>query len=209
MSDIHSYFTNKKRLQQALTLAHHGKSAPYERLEFLGDRVVGLVIADLLEEIFPRETEGALAKRFVTLVRMETLADVARQLNLSEHLITQETELRHNDSILADVMEAVLGALYLEAGLETVKSFMRPLWLPLIKAEHVVPQDPKTELQEWCQKKYHCLPVYQFIERRGPDHQPIFTVEARAGKMTVKAEGSSKKQAEQKAAALILQEVKK
>ena len=114
---LNSLFKDKELLKKALSLSHHGKSAPYERLEFLGDRVLGLIVADMLYHTFPTEKEGELARRFTGLVREETLAHIAEQLKLGNLLITNENELRTNQSILADVCEAILGALYIDSGL--------------------------------------------------------------------------------------------
>lgn len=191
-------------LAKALQLPFKGKRAGYERLEFLGDRVVGLVVAEFLYDTFPDEQEGALAKRFVALTREETLANIARELDLPAQLKTNENELRHNDSVLSDVCEAVIAALYLDKGLNAVKKFMKPLWMPLIESEIEIPQDAKSELQEWSQKKYKVLPVYELKGRTGPDHLPSFTVEVRVGKLTMLGTGSSKKLAEQNAAETFL-----
>ena len=199
---------NQSLLNKALTLSCHGKKATYERLEFLGDRVVGLVVAELLYETFPAEAEGSMAKRFVALTREEALARIAEQIGLPEMLITTEDELRQNASVLSDVCEAVIAALYLDKGLEAVKAFMTPLWMPLIQSETQVPQDAKSTLQEWSQKKYKELPVYQLVNRTGPDHQPVFTVQVQIHKKTVLGQGNSKKTAEQNAAEQFLKEIK-
>ncbi|MBQ7412808.1 MAG: ribonuclease III [Alphaproteobacteria bacterium] len=199
---------NKSLLNQALTLSGHGKKAAYERLEFLGDRVVGLVVAELLYKTFPTEAEGPMAKRFVALTREEALAEIADQIGLPDKLITNEDELRHNASVLSDVCEAVVAALYLDKGLKAVKEFMIPLWMPLIQSETQIPQDAKSALQEWSQKKYKELPVYQLVDRNGPDHQPTFTVQVQIRNKKVIGQGNSKKTAEQNAAEEFLKEIK-
>ncbi len=208
MTDIQNLFQNKQLLNQALQLSRNGKRAGYERLEFLGDRVIGLVVSEMLYRIFPKEQEGALAKRFVALVREETLADVARQIGLDVLMNTNEDELRHNNSVLSDLCESVMAALYLDKGLDIVKEFMEPIWMPLIRADIKIPQDSKSTLQEWAQKKHKQLPVYQLLERSGPDHQPVFTVSVTVGKKTVVGTGNNKKLAEQAAAETFLKEYK-
>ena len=140
-----SYSFNQPQLfSKALTLARGNKSAQYERLEFLGDRVLGLIVSDMLLKHYPREKEGDIAKRFTALVREETLALVARQIGLPEQLITKEDELRSNDSILSDVMEAVLGAIFLDAGFEAARTFAEPLFMPLLIQDIKPPIDSKT-----------------------------------------------------------------
>lgn len=193
MQKLAELFHNKKLLDQALQLAHKGRPAGYERLEFLGDRVVGIVVAEMLYDAFPNEKEGDLAKRFVALVREETLAEVAAQIGLPALLKTSENELRHNTSVLSDVCESVLGALYLDAGLDAVKQFMRPIWTPLLLSKRRAPQDPKSAVQEWTQKHFKELPVYTLTNQTGPDHHPVFTVTLSAGPHTVTGRGNSKK----------------
>ncbi len=205
MQKLAELFHNKKLLDQALQLAHKGRPAGYERLEFLGDRVVGIVVAEMLYDTFPNEKEGDLAKRFVALVREETLAEVAIQIGLPALLKTSENELRHNTSVLSDVCESVLGALYLDAGLDAVKQFMRPIWTPLLLSKRRAPQDPKSTVQEWTQKHFKELPIYTLIDQTGPDHHPVFTVTLSAGPHTVTGRGHSKKEAEQQAAQVFME----
>lgn len=209
MRSITDLIQNKKLLQKALQIPARGKKAGYERLEFLGDRVVGLVVAEMLYTLFPTENEGEMAKRFVALTCEEALADIARKLNLSEFLKTNETELCTNNSILSDVVEALMAALYLDQGLDAVKAFMKPLWFALIKEEKQVPQDPKSALQEWAQQKYKELPTYIVVDQVGADHAPHFTVEVNVAKYVAKGEGTSKKQAEKQAALNLLKKVVK
>ncbi len=208
MKDIQTLFKNKSLLRQALTLAHHGKTASYERLEFLGDRVLGLVVAEMLYTQHPDEKEGILARRFTELVREETLADVAHTLQLPRLLITNETELRQNQSILADVCEALLGALYLDQGLDTVKAFILSIWLPLMRQNKQAPKDPKSTLQEFAQKKGHTLPIYTILQKTGPDHAPSFQIEVSIPHIgSAIGQGDSKKTAEQQAAQILLEKL--
>ena len=208
MTDIANLFKNKSLLRQALTLAHHGKTASYERLEFLGDRVLGLVVADMLYTHHPDENEGALARRFTELVREETLAEVAHTLSLPDLLITNENELRQNQSILADVCEALLGAIYLDQGLDTVKAFILSIWLPLMRQNKQAPKDPKSALQELAQKKGHLLPQYTVLKKTGPDHAPSFQIEVSIPHIgSAIGQGDSKKTAEQQAAKSLLEKL--
>lgn len=206
--DIIGYsFQNKKMLTDALTLAHGSKCASYERLEFLGDRVLGLIIADLLLEHYKKENEGDIAKRFTALVREETLAAVARKIGIPKYLITHENELRENDSILADVFEAITGALYRDKGLAAAKSFIQPLFEDLITQKLEPPVDPKTALQEWAHRHKLPLPLYKVLSKTGPDHAPLFIVEVEIkGYPALDGKGHSKKYAEQAAAYQFLQE---
>lgn len=200
-------FHDKSLFKQALRLSHNGRPAGYERLEFLGDRVLGLVVAEMLYRRFPNEREGAMAKRFVALVREETLAGVAQDLGLPALLSTNETALRHNASVLSDVCEAIIAALYLDQGLAAVQAFMDPIWSRLIEAEVQIPQDAKSALQEWAQKKFKVLPTYTLLSRTGPDHSPVFTVQVQIGDRTITGTGSNKKLAEQSAATNFLEDI--
>ena len=182
----------------------------YERLEFLGDRVLGLLIAEWLLERFPDEPEGSLAKRNTALVRRETLAQVARDIGLGQHLILSPGEAdsggRENEAILADACEAVIAALYLDGGLEAARRFVRATLAEAIDRHAQPPQDAKTTLQEWVQGRGLPLPDYATVSRSGPDHRPLFEVQVSiAGHAPASASGSSKRIAERQAAALLLE----
>lgn len=181
----------------------------YDRLEFLGDRVLGLVVADLLWRRFADEPEGLLTRRLTQLVRRETLARVARSIGLGHHLVLSRAELAAgaaaNPGILADACEAVIAAIYLDGGFVAAAGFVGRLWEPLIGETGMPPADPKTALQEWAQARGRGLPVYELVATSGPDHAPQFTVTARvAGADGVRATASSKRAAEAGAAALLL-----
>lgn len=196
--------TNYKK---AITLAIGGKAATYEQLEFLGDRVLGLVIADILFHRFPKEKEGVWAVRFTSLVKEQTLAQIAKILKLNKALITNEEYLRKNSSVLSDVCEAVLGVIYLEKGLETVKTFVEIVWEPFLNQPILGEKDFKSRLQEWTQKNKKVIPSYEVISKKGPDHDPVFEVEVSVPDMPSKrATGASKKEAMIEAARLLLQE---
>ncbi len=200
-------FTDPSLLRFAVThssVAGRGALAN-ERLEFLGDRVLGVVIADLLYRRFPAEDEGHLARRFAVLVSRETLAQVAGQIGLAPYLSLARGEEdsggRANPAILADACEAVIAALYLDGGLEAARRFIEGAWTELIEQERP-PQDPKTALQEWAQGAGRKLPSYVVIGSEGPPHDPLFTVEVRVeGLPPTTATGRSKRAAEQAAAA--------
>lgn len=204
-------FGDRRLLSQALTHGSVGGGLrSYERLEFLGDRVLSLVIADMLFTRFRAEPEGSLARRHTALVRGETLARVARDLDLPRlmRLSRGEEDLggRDNPALSADVCEAVLGALYLDAGYEATRRFVVDRWTPLMDEDPAPPKDAKTALQEWAQARGLPLPVYETVASAGPAHAPIFTVAARVeGHEAVSADGPSKRQAEQKAAARLLE----
>jgi len=186
-----------------------GKSLNYQRLEFLGDRVLGLIVAELLYREFPREPEGDLARRLAALVREETLAQVAEDLELGEFMVIAGSEEgageRANPSLLSDVCEAAIGALYLDGGLEAARAFIERCWRPLLAADLEPPQDAKTALQEWAQGRGLPLPSYREVAREGPDHEPRFTVAVSvAGHEAAEGEGRSKRAAEQAAAERLL-----
>lgn len=177
----------------------------YERLEFLGDRVLGLIIANLLLQHFPGESEGQLARRFNALVQGETLATVAQSLNLGDYLILAPSEAqsggRTNRSLLADVCESIIAALFLDGGLPVAEKFVAQHWLPLLTAKARPRRDAKTQLQEWAQSRGLPLPIYQTISREGPAHHPKFAVRVSVeGVGTAEGRGSSKRAAEQLAA---------
>lgn len=185
------------------------KLADNQRLEFLGDRVLGLIVAEMLFAAFPAEDEGALAKRFAALVRQEGLAAVALDLGLGRFLTLsrgeEESGGRDNPATLADACEAVIGALYLDGGLDAARSFIERHWQPMMSAEALPPKDAKTALQEWAQAAGLNLPRYTVIRSDGPPHDPVFEVEvAVEGKPPASGAGRSKRAAEQAAARELL-----
>lgn len=183
-----------------------------ERLEFLGDRVLGLVVAEMLFDAFPNEPEGDLGYRFTALARRESLVRVAQDLALGDHIAMsggeRETGGAAKDGLLANACEAVIAALYLDGGLDAARAFIRRYWTPLLAEDHRPRKDPKTALQEWAQAHGHALPRYKTVSQAGPDHQPVFLVEVQVGEMPPGAgEGTSKRAAEQMAAAELLARV--
>lgn len=200
-------FNHPELFDLAIQVPKEGQKAGYERLEFLGDRVVGLIVSEMLYKSFPNEDEGDLAKRFVVLVCAKTLAKIATLWGIDDIIRKENKQLRHNKNTLADLCEAIMGALYLDQGLEAVKEAMYPTWEPLMMSYEHAPQDYKSKLQEWTQKNFQVLPVYQLLEKTGLAHMPEFTVSVDAGPYHKLAKGSSIKQAEQIAAEQILKEI--
>jgi ribonuclease-3 len=183
-----------------------------QRLEFLGDRVLGLVMAEALLRADPNATEGQLAPRFNALVRKETCADVARQIDLGAVLKLGRSEMksggRRKEALLADAMEAVIAAVYEDGGFETARAMVLRLWGDRIHQVEADARDAKTALQEWAQARGEVPPAYVEIARSGPDHAPQFTIEARlASGPAEQATAGSKRQAEQAAAAALLKKV--
>jgi ribonuclease-3 len=204
-------FADPALLDQALThRSVTGQSAnpnakrfTNERLEFLGDRVLGLVIADLLLKKFAAENEGQLAQRLAALVAQPTLVAVARELDLGPHVrAAAGQDAEDTDAILADACEAVIGALYLDGGLAVAAAFVARHWGPRMDAAVAPPKDAKSALQEWAQGRGLPLPGYRVIDQAGPDHAPSFTVGVSVeGFAEVEGRGRSKRQAETAAAA--------
>ena len=184
----------------------------YQRLEFLGDRVLGLVMAEALLDADPEASEGLLAPRYNALVRRETCAEVARQIDLGAVLKLGRSEMksggRRKEALLADAMEAVIAAVYRDAGFEAARRIVLALWGNRITSVAADARDAKTALQEWAQARGETPPVYTEVARSGPDHQPVFTIEARlvSGEVA-QATAGSKRQAEQAAAAALLDKV--
>ena len=207
-------FKETAHLNRALThISHRAAHArdTYERLEFLGDRVLGLVVAQMLYEQFPDEEEGALAKRHAVLVSRETLLKVADALGLEALLRVAASvrQAKRGHFLKADACEAVLAALYLEAGFEEVAQVIRRLWQPHVSAMDMVPENAKSLLQEWAQERGKGLPQYALVARSGPEHAPLFEMEVVLGTKKASAKGASKREAEQKAASDLLKELQK
>ena len=208
-------FNDSGLLTRALThssLKNSGNDASYERLEFLGDRVLGLIIAELLIDEFPDSAEGKLAPRLASLVSGRTLADVARNLGLAKFILMTDGEAaagtNERDSVLADCCEAIIGSVYRDGGLDAATTLVRRYWIPLLV--EVEPRVSKSELQEWVQGRGLPLPRYTVVDRQGPAHAPEFTIELKiATEDPILATGTSKQAAEQAAAAEMLALVQK
>ena len=204
-------FADKKLLRRALTHASAAGAASNERLEFLGDRVLGLVAAEKLWALYPEDSEGGLALKFNALVRGETCAAAAEAAGIGDHLILAKSESgsggRRKGAILAGACEAVIAALWLDGGMEAARAFIERYWATAFESLNADMRDPKTALQEWAQSRgpKAAAPVYALIGREGPDHAPVFSVEVRVpGKDPKIGSGHSKREAEQDAARQML-----
>lgn len=200
-------FLTPALLKQALSHRSSGRDNN-ERLEFLGDAVLGLIAAEALYQRFPELSEGELSRLRATLVQQGTLAEIARELRFGEHLILglgeQKSGGAERDSILADTLEAVICALYLDAGLERCKALVLPWFIPRIPSlrSGAMPKDAKTGLQELLQSRHAALPTYEVVEVTGQDHQQVFTVRCSVALLGTPClgQGGSRKMAEQQAA---------
>ena len=179
-----------------------------ERLEFIGDRVLGLVVAEWVAERFPAEQEGELGPRHAQLVSREAVCAVAERIGLAGVLSLGSNEalagVGRLATVLADALEAAIGALHLDGGLDTARRFIRHAWAPLLEAQVRPPKDPKTALQERVLAHGETLPAYRVVSREGPSHAPHFVVEATARGQVGSGEGSTKRLAERAAAADLL-----
>lgn len=193
---------------RALTHGSTGE-ADYQRLEFLGDRVLGLIVADMLYKAFPDEPEGRLSHRLNSLVAGATCADIARQIEVRPHLRlgkqARDDGARESDNVLGDVMEALIGALYLDHGMEAVRRFVERHWRPMLEAAVTAPKHPKSALQEYCAAHGRKVPVYEITAKEGPPHAMRFEVTVTVkGFEPVIGTGNSKQVAETAAAEAFL-----
>lgn len=203
-------FTDAALLEEALTHTSvarttDGRIVNYQRLEFLGDRVLGLMIADILFHRYPESKEGELSRRLSELVRRETCAQVAENWDVGPHIVfgpgVARTASRTNRSILADICESVIGAVYVDAGFEAARAVVESGFSDALKGSARARRDPKTALQEWIQGRGGEPPRYELVERSGPEHAPRFTIEVIGDGLTpVRGTGTSKRAAEQDAA---------
>lgn len=203
--------SDAKLFERALTHGSHGRET-YERLEFLGDRVLGLVVAHWLYERFPSEPEGKMSRRYNALVARETCAEVGRDLDLPRHIRlgrqAREDHANLSDNVVGDVVEAVLGALFIDGGLAPADRFVRTNWAPFLEEQKRAPMHPKSALQERAAAKNLGVPAYELMSRYGPHHAPRFKVKVSLGKHgDAEAEGASKQEAETAAAAALLEKI--
>ena len=206
-------FKNNKDLIKSLTHKSHDSINNNEKLEFLGDRVLGLVISKKLLEIYPNEKEGILDKKLAFLVNKKKCLEVARSISLEKFILAghaKNKNIKIEDKIISDCCEAIIGAIYLEKDFKIVEKFILSLWKKHLKDSAVTFIDAKTKLQEFSLKKFKSLPIYKLIENLGPRHKPIFKVGVRLQNTNfIFAIGNSKKDAEQKAAMLLLKNLGK
>lgn len=197
--------------ERALTHGSHGRDT-YERLEFLGDRVLGLIISAWLFERFPNEPEGKLSRRYNVLVARETCGEIGRALNLPRFILlgpqAREDRANMSDNVVGDVVEAMIGAIYLDGGLERAEAFVRTHWAPFLDGQRKAPVHPKSALQEIAAERRLGVPLYEQVARFGPHHAPRFRVKVSLGKHgEAEAEGASKQDAETAAAAALLEKI--
>jgi ribonuclease-3 len=202
-------FGDPALLKRALTHAS-ASSVNYERLEFLGDRVLGVVIASWLYTAFAAEEEGKLARRFADIVSRETCADAARRIGVQAHIVlgrqARGDGAHGSDNVLGDVCEALIGALYVDGGMAAADAFVRRTWAPYMGRDDRAPKHPKSRLQEWANGKGLPTPAYEIVARTGPQHAPCFRVRVSVrGHDPIEAEGSNKQEAETAAAEAMLE----
>lgn len=201
-------FKDEALLDLAMTQSGANIGHNNEKLEFVGDRVLGLAVASLLYRMFPNETEGELARRFAVLVSTDTLAAVAMKMELDKSLRHGHFTGGRKRHLIANAMEAVLGAMYFDSGFEETCKFITEIWQPLAAAEAEAPKDSKTKLQEFVQKNDNgSLPVYEFLDVTGPAHSPIFTANVTAMGQSATGSGTSKKAASIAAAAALFKKL--
>ena len=201
-------FKNHSLLKRAFTHKSSDQKTNNEKLEFLGDRVLGLTLAKKLFDLYPYENEGALDKRFAILVKKSTCSDIAWSIGLQNFIITgnQKKKItKHDEKILSDTCEALIGAIYIDRGFEFTKSFIIKSWKKYIDSSSITILDPKTKLQEYSLRNFKKLPLYQIIESKGPKHNPVYKISVSIiGTKKYIGLGNSKQQAEQDAAKNLL-----
>ena len=204
-------FKNKKILEKSLIHKSLDPINNNEKLEFLGDRVLGFVISKKLYEIYPDETEGALDKKFASLVNKNMCLSIANKLNLSKFIKTNTNKTNNykpENKIISDTCEAIIGAIFLDQGIKVVENFILKIWNEYIEDTQETKIDSKTMLQEFSLKKYKVLPKYTLLKTKGPKHKPVFHVQVKIkSSKSIDGIGSSKKLAEQDAATSLLRKM--
>ena len=205
-------FKNNSLLKRSLTHKSYDISNNNEKLEFLGDRVLGLIISQKLLEKFPKEKEGIIDKKFANLVNKKTCSSIARKLNLKKFIFLGKSHKnleRSADKIVGDCLEAIVGAIYLDGGLKVAHKFILSVWDLYLEKSVVTLIDSKTQLQEYSLKKFKELPKYTFHKKIGPQHEPSFKTEVQIpNSKKISGTGSSKKKAQQNAAEKLLKILK-
>jgi ribonuclease III len=206
-------FISKKLLIKSLTHKSYDSKENNEKIEFLGDRVLGLIIAKKLLEIYPDEKEGILDKKFASLVNKKKCLEIAKKIELEKYIQVfnpKNKKIKIEDKVVADCLEAFIGAIYLDKGLVTTEKFILNLWKEHINASVITQIDAKTKLQEYSLKIFKTLPIYKLISNIGPRHKPMFNVAVKLKNTKFfNAQGNSKKDAEQNAATLCLESILK
>ena len=209
---INLNFKDKDLFVKSLTHKSFDSIVNNEKLEFLGDRVLGLIISEKLLEIYPNEKEGIIDKKFANLVNKNTCCSIARKLNLKKFIFIGSSHRnleRSTDKIISDCLEAIVGAIYLDGGLKSADKFILNFWKSYLDKSIITLIDSKTQLQEFSLKKYKELPKYIFYKKTGPEHQPIFKTEVQIpNSKKIFGTGTSKKNAQQSAAAKLIKILK-
>ena len=204
-------FYDPKILIKSLTHKSYDSLNNNEKIEFLGDRVLGLVIAKKLLEIYPDEREGILDKKFASLVNKRKCLEIAKKIELQKYILVfnpKNKKIVIEDKVIADCLEALIGAIYLDKGINFVEKFILNLWNEHINASVITEIDAKTKLQEYSLKMFKTLPIYRLISNTGPRHKPLFKVSVKLKNTRIfTAEGSSKKDAEQNAATICFESI--
>ena len=201
-------FKDKTLIKRALTHKSANNIYNNEKLEFLGDRVIGLVLSKKIFDLYPNESEGVLDKRFARLVNRKTCCDIALSINLQDYIISGNNikkVVKSDEKILSDCCEAVIGAMYIDCGFDSVKSFILRIWKKNIEKSNTTILDAKTKLQEYSLKKFKKLPLYHIVSSSGPKHNPTFKVSVSiTGSKKFLGIGNSKQEAEKNGASKLL-----
>ena len=200
-------FHNQKLLTKSFTHKSYNPVENNEKLEFLGDRVLGLVISQNLLKFFPNDKEGDLDKKLASLVNKKQCAVIAKDINLQEYILIKNSNNKTSieNKVLSDCLESVIGCIYLDQGLEVAEKFIIKNWRKYLNKSLITERDSKTKLQEYSLKNYKSLPVYKLLENKGPRHKPLIKVSVNIkNSKNIIATGNSKKEAEQKAAKKLL-----
>ena len=208
---ININFKNKTLLKQAITHKSYDKNVNNEKLEFIGDRILGFVIAKKLLEIFPSDSEGILDKKLASLVNKNKCLEISKKFNLNKFIMTGNKQTKSyiiEDKIVSDACEALIGAIFYDQGIKIVEKFILDLWSKNISNSVETKVDAKTKLQEYSLKKFKILPIYKILSTRGPKHKPLFNVSVKIkNNKYVEGSGLSKKEAEQNAASKLLDKI--
>ena len=208
---ININFKNKRLLKQAITHKSYDKNVNNEKLEFIGDRILGFVIAKKLLEIFPSDSEGILDKKLASLVNKNKCLEISKKFNLNKFIMTGNKQTKSyiiEDKIVSDACEALIGAIFYDQGIKIVEKFILDLWSNNISNSVETKVDAKTKLQEYSLKKFKILPIYKILSTKGPKHKPLFNVSVKIKNYKyVEGSGLSKKEAEQNAASKLLDKI--
>ena len=208
---ININFKNKTLLKQAITHKSYDKNVNNEKLEFIGDRILGFVIAKKLLEIFPSDSEGILDKKLASLVNKNKCLEISKKFNLNKFIMTGNKQTKSyiiEDKIVSDACEALIGAIFYDQGIKIVEKFILDLWSNNISSSVETKVDAKTKLQEYSLKKFKILPIYKILSTKGPKHKPLFNVSVKIKNYKyVEGSGLSKKEAEQNAASKLLDKI--